>query len=263
MVGRKTSPFSEMDWMTLPWSRSSKNLRDELVDVLLQLTIVLETLDTMKLYETAEQTEKNHQQLETLTRYLHRVLESWRHKFQSQKGFEFISITFPSSERHVDLNSPDLDISALPSLGHSPVFLICMQWACCIILYTNIQLACRQLSVPLAELVPEIPPSTLDCRRYANQILHTAEFFFQQEAGVAGPQMLTFPIGTALQYLAAAGGGDEGWAKVQGPAKAPTISTAIQSFLNSLQREGISRSSTSPGSGRDNAEKWWGGTVRS
>ncbi|KAI0153689.1 hypothetical protein BJ166DRAFT_627596 [Pestalotiopsis sp. NC0098] len=212
---RKRVALDGKGWNTKPWKSVRKSPRDELLDILSELSGVLEEIDRMQ--SCAHMDERfllKHDILRRCWR-LDGLLQSWTNIAPALKNFEHGPGTG-------DLLGPtDPEDFALAQLT-------ILYWATCSLVYAN-----------LAALVNKSDdlPARIDPIMFVRRVESSMPYFLHPRAGAMGPKSASFPLGLVVQVYFGMKNEPPGDLDVfSGFTKSGFDATAIVNFILSMQR---------------------------
>ncbi|KAL1622150.1 hypothetical protein SLS54_005217 [Diplodia seriata] len=211
---RKKSIFSEPEWKEVPWQAIPKTPKDALLDIMIDLPTLMESLDNFIEGDHDEDTK------EALRVRL--IQECWDADRRLSEWVENMRLVV-----NLDLN----ELIYVERLGNfAAAQLVNLYWACCIMLFSVLQ------SANMSSAKPETLPLGTDPRIYARKIARSASYFFGPDAGIFGTHAASFPIGMALTVLLKAGKQEEEDRKLlTGIFNIPGVGVTIGKFLKSMR----------------------------
>jgi len=177
---RKQLALSTPEWKSIPWEVIPKNLKDVLVDVLVDMPGLVQAFDEMQLCsDSAQQT--------TLRSSV--VQKCWEHDRQlltwSNLVFQGLK---PGTQPCTDPLSVDL-VTRIAQVHGMSLF-----WTTSLILYSILRMAAG----PEEDL-----PGRTDPMHHAHQLVDAISILLQPTAGLYGQQSAALPLEVALQYTTA------------------------------------------------------------
>ncbi|KAF2753608.1 hypothetical protein EJ05DRAFT_504704 [Pseudovirgaria hyperparasitica] len=258
---RKKSFFNTEEWLSKPWSKNPKNLRDEVIDILAVVPDMLENVDaTRAMLYTGEDSDLVFDELQCIVGrccHIDIALQDWMDKLQAFCRKSNFSHAWPEAL----IDSPNDVPAGVYSLAHITI----LYWAICIVVYTNL----RQVIADLGALRPSYAPMTLsphtEPSQYATMIRKAAPYFFHPALGGIGPTNASFPMGIAMLYFGASENEEELQA-ILAYFSQLRMGGTIKRFLNSMRADSVNgrvmptEESHSRGQlGQHNtAIRWWG-----
>ncbi|KAL0261775.1 hypothetical protein SLS55_003207 [Diplodia seriata] len=211
---RKKSIFSEPEWKEVPWQAIPKTPKDALLDIMIDLPTLMESLDNFVEGDHDEDTK------EALRARL--IQECWDADRRLSEWVENMRLVV-----NLDLN----ELIYVKRLGNfAAAQLVNLYWAACIMLFSVLQ------SANMSSFQPETLPPRTDPRIYARKIARSASYFFGPDAGIFGTHAASFPIGMALTVLLKAGKQEEEDRKLlTGIFNIPGVGVTIGKFLKSMR----------------------------
>ncbi|KAL1648405.1 hypothetical protein SLS58_002158 [Diplodia intermedia] len=211
---RKKSIFSEPEWKEVPWQAIPKTPKDALLDIMLDLPTLMESLDNLVEGDHDEDTK------EALRARL--MQECWD---ADRRLSEWVENMRPVV--NMDLN----ELIYVERLGKfAAAQLVSYYWAACIMLFSVLH------SANISSAKPEALPPRTDPRIYSRKIARSASYFFGPDAGIFGTHAASFPIGMALTVLLKAGKQEEEDRKLlTGIFNIPGVGVNIGKFLKSMR----------------------------
>lgn len=212
---RKRVALGVKGWNTKPWKSVRKSPRDKLLDILSEISSVLEEIDRMQsCAHVDERFLLKHDILRRCWR-LDELLQSWTNIAPALKNFE----------RHRgtgDLLGPtDPEDFALAQLT-------ILYWATCSLVYANV--------VALVDKSDDLP-ARIDPIMFVRRVESSMPYFYHPRAGAMGPKSASFPLGLVLQvYFGMKDESPGDFDVFAGFTKAGFDATAIVNFILSMQR---------------------------
>ncbi len=245
---RKAAIFNQEDWKTLPWEGRVKTPNDLLLDMLCEISAILEEIDNISPRlppSSATMTMSPRQRKKALSNTVarcwavHLQLETW--------AANHANLIYMPLSPSINPNSTD----PITFSDFETAFLTARYWVTGLLLYTALDDAIANLekskpNTPNPKLTtninpPPSPPSTHYAARpspatYARLITRSVQYFFQPAYGVASATVVSFALGIALMYfrnnMAAnaefVGPVMKAWRNPNGPS-------AVRSFLTSMR----------------------------
>ncbi|KAF4992373.1 hypothetical protein FDECE_13729 [Fusarium decemcellulare] len=207
---RRRFALSNKGWKTIPWKTHRKTPHDKLIDVLGDLAGVFEDIDNLRSIEEGQKAAAR----ESIARScwgLDKQLQNWVNEVGPLKDFRQTGEDGPRDPEDFALSN-----------------LTILYWATCILVYTHL----------LAFTHPgtDIPPR-VNISPYALNLASALPFFFKPSAGIMGPKLAAFPLGSVLQVLSGTEDRLSNHRKLLGEFfKAQDESRGVAKFLMSLQR---------------------------
>lgn len=160
----------------------TKTPKDLLLDIFVDMPALLEDLDAMLDFPSAEgQHELRHHLVQRCLAH-EEALISWR---------AGVGIADPTYRIHISSPSPTIQLLAASHI-------LCVYWSICIIVYSTLRIASPQHSSKGLPLV--------DPRRYCRRIAEAVAILLHPASGVYGVHLANFPTALALMYLNAVDG---------------------------------------------------------
>ena len=248
---RKRPSLSRNEWKTVPWTKSSKQTKDLLLDILVEVPGILEDIDNCESQDDPDIRHDEYWRLVVSCLGLHAQLRDWYD-------------ALPPEHRYVDtfslITEDDRATEELPGM-----YTMLLYWSTCLYLYNAMRVhgQRRPASVP-----PFLPEDAMDLGQYVSNVARLLPFFFKPNAGKANLLLAAFPLGTALQFITLLKGqacvGDtlleEDSNKLMSLFTKPDFKP-IMDFLNSLQRDTDIRGEQSAATFEDRAKQWAGYTT--
>ncbi|KAF4958985.1 hypothetical protein FSARC_10888 [Fusarium sarcochroum] len=233
---RKRFALNSNGWRTIPWKSHRKTPQDKLIDILGDLSGVLEDIDSLSKYENDAHKPAAQQSISRSCWSLDHQLQNWVSDMGSLKDFR-ITGDDGGPKNSEDFASANLTI---------------LYWTTCVLLYTHLQ----AFIDPETDIPPRVNPY-----KYAQEIALALPFFFKPSAGIMGPKMAAFPFGSVMQMLAGTETRPSEGRKVLADIfKSQDKSGAVTKFLMQLQRGGRSGMGEGKGDGcegfEDRAKSW-------
>ncbi len=182
MLRRKQLALSTPEWKSIPWQSIPKNLKDVLVDVLVDMPGLIQEFDEMQLCtEPSNQAERRVKLID----------KCWEHDRQL---LNWSSLVFrevnPGTQPCTDPLSVDL-VTRIAQVHGMSLF-----WTTSLILYSIFHMAAG----PEEDL-----PDRMNPMSHALQLADAISILLQPTAGLYGQQSAALPLEVALQYTALLG----------------------------------------------------------
>lgn len=179
MLRREKLVFSTPEWKNIPWQEIPKDLKDVLVDVLVDMPGLLEDLDDMQSCRKQSRQRKLRHEL---------VQRCWEHERQLLDWLHLVCQELGSST-HASATEPgEKDLVTHLAVIHG----MSLFWTTCIILYSTL----RTASGPQAEL-----PGRTDPMHYVRKLAEAISSLLRPSAGLYGKQSAALPLELALLYI--------------------------------------------------------------
>jgi hypothetical protein len=209
-------------WKTEPFKEIPKTPKDELADILLDISTILEAHDLLAPSKPSEQ--KNALLLDFVQRCLEigEQLQRWQHKHGTIDDLD--------KPPRTSLSEHEQRIRF--ARGHISM----IYWSACTLVFATLRHAGKTV-YPLDTL-----PSYTEPKPYASMIARSAPYFFEPHGGTFGPQAIAFPIGCAtMQIGLIAKDGEEPEEKriLWELLSRPGLGKAMGKFLIALQRTSV------------------------
>lgn len=172
--------LSTPEWKSVPWQRIPKNLKDILVDVLVDMPRLVEDFDTMKL--CAEESKKKTLRLEL-------IQKCWEHDGQLLAWFGFLcQVVNPGNTPRPGPRAKDVVTYVAQVHGMS------LFWATSLILYSILWMA----SGPQSDLPNRTAPM-----QHAHKLVEAIAILLQPNAGLYGQQSAWLLLEVARHFITA------------------------------------------------------------
>jgi hypothetical protein len=172
--------LSTPEWKSIPWQTIPKNLKDVLVDVLVDMPRLVQAFDEMK-----RCTEPSKQA--TLRENV--VQKCWEH---DQQLLAWSNLVFQEVNAGPQPCADPLSVDLVTRIAQ--VHGMSLFWTTSLILYSILQMATDS---------EEDLPSRMDPMHHAGQLVHAISILLQPIAGLYGQQSAALPLEVAIQYTAA------------------------------------------------------------
>jgi hypothetical protein len=173
--------------MELPWRCRPKDLRHELLDVMVHLPAILAQ------YDTAKSLRKNTMELDSLRfdffqacKNFDEAAQNWLMKLRASVGPELMEKVSDGIPESFELKDVALAIT------------MALYWTMCVVFYGTLQVALAHFQVSFTSCGIE---ERFDPKPYALNIARSVKFFFRSDAGMVSAQSFSFPMGVAIQYF--------------------------------------------------------------
>ena len=187
-------------WTTVPWENEPKTIQDELHDVMGLIPVILEHFDLAQSCQDPAKGFQLHLILQERCKGVDGALQQWYRKLSSKLPEPLPSAIRTPQER-VSPSSPKTCLTF--EVGdYVLAFTLSLYWATCIVLYGTMHLNLAAIRAIDPSAVTWEPPPRTDARQYAMSLSESLDYFVMPEMGLVGPQIVSFPMGMALMYLA-------------------------------------------------------------
>ncbi|KAF2172354.1 hypothetical protein M409DRAFT_50068 [Zasmidium cellare ATCC 36951] len=208
---RPANFFSSSAWTTVPWTKHSKTLRDELLDLMAGLPGILHQQEALyaevsNATDGATMTKVIKDGVDVLKQCisLGARLQTWEEK----------TMDLAREARGENENDTLTLFHISKDHGFAFFHLITQFWTVCLILhgptwltYWKLLHVAQSTTFPATKDLSQIDiPFWMNPQPFASNISHQASHFFSEEAGLWGSSTASFPMGAALHYYAATGG---------------------------------------------------------
>jgi hypothetical protein len=178
---RKKSALSTTEWKTIPWLETQKNLKDELLDILLDMPELLKDADRMAL--CTDKGDKNRLRQDA-------VAKCWIYDEQLRT---WLAVVCPSSTGCAwECQQPNIGPISVEDIALA--YALQTFWTACLLLYDTL----RKASNP-GVLLPE----HTDPQIYVHNIVSTTPILLNPSSGMYGQHVMILPFALALQYAEA------------------------------------------------------------
>lgn len=182
MLRRKKLALSTPEWKSIPWREIPKNLKDVLVDVLVDMPGIVEDFDTMRCCADASRQAALRREL---------VRKCWELDGQLMHWFGSVCrLGDPAEHGLTEAAARDL-VTHVARMHAMALF-----WTICLVLYSILRVA----SGPQAGL-----PKRMDPLLYARRLVEVIPILLEPSAGLYGQQSAVLPLEVALQYTVTIG----------------------------------------------------------
>ncbi len=181
MLQRKKLVLGTPEWKSTPWQVIPKNLKDVLVDVLVDIPGLLEDFDNMQSCTEAGRQEALRLEV---------VEKCWEHDGQLLHWFGRVVCQADHPGRRPVPTSREKDAITYVAVIHG----MTLFWTACLVVYSILSLA----SGPEAGL-----PDRTDPRYYARKLAEAIPILLHPSAGLYGLQSASLPLEIALRYTTA------------------------------------------------------------
>ncbi len=169
--------LSHPDWKTIPWQETPKNLKDVLVDVLVDMPRLLEDLDSMQACKPANKQAELRQNL---------IQSCWNHDKRLMLWFRLVCGEENPGRHHSPITNEKDTVTRVAVIHGMSLF-----WTTCLILYSTL----RTASGPEAEL-----PDRTNPVHYVSQLAEAISILLQPRAGLYGKQSAVLLLELAIEY---------------------------------------------------------------
>lgn len=178
VLRRKRLVLSTPEWKSIPWQKTPRNLKDILVDVLVDMPGLVEDFDIMRL--CADAGRKASLRLEL-------VQKCWEHDKELMTWFGLLcQIVDPNKPSCIESRSGDL-VTHIAQVHGMSLF-----WTTSLVLYSILWMA----SGPQAEL-----PMRTDPTHHAHNLTEAITILLQPDSGLFGQQSALLLLDVARQYI--------------------------------------------------------------
>ncbi|KAF2502567.1 hypothetical protein BU16DRAFT_13443 [Lophium mytilinum] len=206
---RRATYLTTREWSTLPWGRTPKTLRDELVSIFALLPAILEEHDTIQWSIEAP----NHAELAKLRGLVRRgwridqQLQEWSQRFSRQLSNSPAEMRLMADAFTSDPTS--LSPEHFAKLGYDVLYTAVLYWSACLHTYYFLHTAIRTLSEHVIDQARVVLPTRTYPNLYAIIISRFVKYFLRADSGIFASQAISFPLASALQYAADTAGDPE------------------------------------------------------
>lgn len=188
---RERTPLADPQWQQIPWTYHPKDLRQKLLDVMIQLPAILAEFDAIKAVKcTSIDTAKRRRHFFERCGRLHDEAESWLHILETAIG------------THLYITVKDMIRPEFPLRYFSLAYTISIYWVFCLILHDTVRLALQEFPVSHCAITPQDVDAWCNPDPFALRIVNSASYFFQPNAGTFPSAMFSFPMGMTMNYFA-------------------------------------------------------------
>lgn len=188
MRKREHCPFASTEWLTLPWLHRSKDVKDELIDLMVQVPGLISDFDDITLGRIVDSPESR-RNFFSRARLLQDSIDSWNVILQES--------TSPELMRETEDGIPEtFDIDYM-FLAHTRV----LYWTMLLRFYDLITIACNEIPVADAAITIEDTMFDFNPVQYAFKIAKSLKYFFQEGGGLVLAQSVSFCLGSTTLYF--------------------------------------------------------------
>lgn len=242
IIRRKPDFFTSDSWRSVPWQAVPRNLWDELVDSMLEIPRLLQSIDQVSETLVAPKADIESRILEIVAEcvVLGNGLRDWEGKAlrlaNEQQSLEQANAERPKTLREVCKNH-----------GYGFFHVSMLYWTASLLVYSNAWLLYRRvtkasdlLSISTADLRL---PAWMNPETAAANIANCAAHYYRPEAGYWGPQSASFCAGAALHYYALTKQQDTPeFAKITVLFRTNALGKATGDFLRSIAADAVPES---------------------
>ena len=183
---RKSSPFSTSEWKTIPWTKTPKDTKNELIDILVELPAILQDID--ELADTLHGLQGRHSSLYQSLLHKCSLCDSSLQIWASTSGATVIDFAqdLIASKRDIAMDRSSEAI-AKAHLG-------LLYWTTCLILYQNLHDVLTAI-----DKEPSLP--RWEPRQYVRNIMHLVPYFQHSSVGGFFINMVSFPAIVAMRFV--------------------------------------------------------------
>ncbi|OAL30795.1 hypothetical protein AYO22_01415 [Fonsecaea multimorphosa] len=183
---RKRSVFSSPAWKSIPWSVHPKGPRDKLLDILIEIPALLESLESLLacLSDEVERQTLFRQQLEERCWLYHSQLQTWS-ATSGSSTVDFVEDQIANGAHKG--SEPSSEHFAMAHLGM-------LYWATCNILHEVLWYVAGKDRADL--------PACMDARLYCRKIILLMPFLQRPTMGAFFLNIAGFPAAVAVSFLA-------------------------------------------------------------
>jgi len=116
----------------------------------------------------------------------------------------FVATEFLPIIQAVNTASDELSPETFYHQGLEVLHSVVLYWTACTVLYSTMRIMFQWFPGLHFGGSFNVQPARTDSQKYALYIMRSVKYFLQPEAGLHGAQNISFPLGVALNYLAAA-----------------------------------------------------------
>ena len=213
LTTRKSSFLRKPEWLTVPWLENDKDLRHQLLDLMVDLPYLTERFDALPRVPSSPD---GHLAVLQICSDLDTRFQRWYAHAQAVAPPNGLYWTKPASPSHNEMlndNPFPMEID-FPDNVHAQTMML--YWSGTVLLFATLHPICRTLrQMYPSGLLPEnvakpLNQSTLDpfnlprrtmVRPYASNIASSIEYFLQPDMRALGTNMMSFPVGVASYYF--------------------------------------------------------------
>jgi hypothetical protein len=187
---REPCPFARPEWLTLPWTHRPKDIKDELIDLMVKTPGLLSEFDDIKLATgTALDYPQRRLNFFIKLKLFQEEIDHWTEKLKKSTSPELLEETEDGIPEKFDIDHM--------FLAHSRV--LC--WTMLLRFYELVTMACNEIPVPNSAITTEDTMYDFNPVPYAFKIAKSIQYFFQEGGGVVLAQSVSFSLGSATLYL--------------------------------------------------------------
>jgi hypothetical protein len=189
MRRREPCVFASPEWMTLPWMNRSKDIKDEIIDLMVQLPGMMGEFDDIKAANgTAFDSPQHRRNFFLKSKLFQADVDRWLVRLES---------TSPDLLQETEDGIPEtFDINHM-FFAHTRV----LYWTTLLRFYDLVTIACNDIPVSNSAITIEETMYDFNPVQYAFKIAKSVKYFFQEGGGMLLAQSVSFCLGSANLYF--------------------------------------------------------------
>jgi hypothetical protein len=190
MRKREPCPFARPEWLTLPWMYRPKDVKDELIDLMVQVPGLISEFDDIKQAKrTVQNSPESRRRFFSRAKLFQEDVDRWNKRLKESTSPYLLEETEDGIPETFDINQM--------FLAHTRV----LYWTTLLRFYDLITIACNDIPVSDSAITLEDTMFDFNPVQYAFKIAKSIKYFFQEGGGVVLAQSVSFCLGTATLYF--------------------------------------------------------------
>lgn len=190
MRKREPCPFDSPEWLTLPWLHRTKDLKDKLIDLMVQVPGLISEFDDITLQRhPIQDSPESRRHFFARARLLQDAIEAWNVMLMESTDPELLRATEDGIPETFDLDNM--------FLAHARV----LHWTMLLRFYELITIACNEIPVADAAVTLDDTMFEFNPVSYALRIAKSVGYFYQEGGGVVLAQSVSFSLGSTTLYF--------------------------------------------------------------
>ncbi|KAE9980094.1 hypothetical protein EG328_000459 [Venturia inaequalis] len=190
MRKREPCPFDSPEWLTLPWLHRIKDVKDKLIDLMVQVPGLISEFDDIALQRhPAQDNPESRRNFFLKARFLQNAIEAWDVMLMKSTDPELLQAT--------EDGIPDTFYIDNMFLAHTRV----LHWTMLLRFYELITIACNEIPVKDAAVTLDDTMFEFNPVPYALKIARSVGYFYQEDGGVVLAQSVSFSVGSTALYF--------------------------------------------------------------
>ncbi|QDS67857.1 hypothetical protein FKW77_007624 [Venturia effusa] len=190
MRKREPCPFDSPEWLTLPWLHRTKDVKDQLIDLMIRVPGLISEFDDITMQRPPiKDTPESRRNFFRRARLLQDALETWTVMLKESTDPELLRATEDGIPHSFDLDNM--------FLAHTRV----LHWTLLLRFYELITIACNKIPVEGAAVTIDDTMFEFNPVPYALKIAKSVGYFYQEGGGLVLAQSVSFSLGSTTLYF--------------------------------------------------------------